>query len=144
MKSFRELATLAFVVLGSLTLMSSTALAQSGHGSFTLPHEVRWQNAVVPAGTYRFSLEPRGPSALLTLRNAGGGHQGFMILVNAVGSAKFSEGNRLVMVSSAGKSFVRALELPEFETTLHFTVSSLSAEKELALASDTSVPTHLR
>jgi len=28
------------------------------------------------------------------------------------------------MVSNAGKSFVRALELPEFETTLHFTLPS--------------------
>jgi hypothetical protein len=144
MKSFRNLATFAVIALGSLTLAPSAAFAQSGQGSFTLPHEVRWQDAVVPAGDYRFSLEPRGSSALLTLRNVSGGHESFLILVNSVGSAQFSDGNRLVMVSRAGKSFVHTLALPEFETVLHFAVPSESAEKELALASDTSVPTHLR
>jgi hypothetical protein len=143
MKSFRTLATLAIATLGSLSLMPRAAFAQSGQGSFTLPHEVRWQNVVVPAGNYRFSLEPRGPSALLTLRGDGG-HESFLILVSGVTSSKFSNDNRLVMISRAGKSFVRVLDLPEFETTLHFTVPSEGAEKELALASDTPVPTHLR
>jgi hypothetical protein len=78
---------------------------------------------------------------LLTLRS---GHEGFMIMVSAVGSSRFSDLSRLELVSRAGKSFVRTLDLPQFETVLHFSVPSESAEKELALASDTPVPTHLR
>jgi hypothetical protein len=144
MKSFRKLAALAVFAIGSLTALSSTASAQSGNGSFTLSHEVVWQNTVVPAGTYKFSLEPKGPAAMLTLRNISGGRGGFLILVTDVRSSKFADANRLVMVSRAGKSFVRTLDLPQFETILHFTVPSEGAEKELALASDTSVPTHLR
>jgi len=143
MKSFRKLAALAVFAVGSLTVLSSTASAQSGNGSFTLSHEVIWQNTVVPAGTYRFSLEPKGPAALLTLQNVSA-RAGFLIMVNDVGSSKFDDANRLVMVSRAGKSYVSTLDLPQFETVLHFTVPSEGAGKELALASDTSVPTHLR
>ncbi len=144
MKSLRKFASIAVLALVALSLAPSPASAQSAHGSFTLPHEVHWQNAVVPAGTYRFSLEPRGPSELLTLRNLSGNREGFIILVNHVGPSVPSDLDRLVLVSRAGKSFVRTLELPKFETTLHFTVPSETTKKELALASDTPVPTHLR
>jgi len=144
MKSLRKLAFTAVLTLSALSLMAGAASAQSARGSFTLSHEVHWQNAVVPAGTYNFSLESKGPSELLTLRNISGSRGGFMILVNDVASSRFSDLNRLVVVSRGDKSFVRTLELPEFETVLRFTVPSEGAEKELALASDTPVPTHLR
>lgn len=144
MKSLRKFAAIAVFTLGSLSLLPSTASAQSAAGSFTLSHEVHWQSAVVPAGTYRFSFEPKGASALLTLRNLNGGHESFLMLVNDVRSSRFSDESRLVMVSRAGKSFVSTLELPQFETILHFAVPSEGAEKELALASDIPVPTHLR
>src|SRR5882762_5254060 len=85
MKTFRKFASTAVLTLGALSLMPNLASAQSANGKFTLTHEVHWQNAVVPAGTYRFSLESRGPSGLLTLRNLGGAHEGFMILVNNIG-----------------------------------------------------------
>jgi hypothetical protein len=143
MTSLRKFASTAVLTLGALSLVSTVASAQSARGSFTLPHEVHWQNAVVPAGTYNFSLEPKGPSQLLTLRSLSG-RDGFMIMVNAIGSSRFSDLNRLEVVSRAGKSFVRTMDLPQFETVLHFSVPSESAGKELALASDTPVPTHLR
>lgn len=144
MKSLRKLASTAVLTLGTLSLLPGAASAQSAHGSFTLSHEVYWQNAIVPAGTYNFSLEAKGPSELLTLRNISGGREGFMILVHDVGSSRFSDANRLVMVSRGDKSFVRTLDLPQFETVLHFSVPAESPDKELALASDTPVPTHLR
>jgi len=144
MKSLRKLAFTAVLTLGALSLMRSPAAAQTANGSFTLSHDVHWQNAVVPAGTYKFSLEPKGPSGLLTLRNIGGGREGFMILVNNIGPSRASDLDRIVLVSRAGKSFVRTLELPNFEMTLQFTVPPESAEKELALAGDNSGPTPTR
>lgn len=143
MKSLRKFASTAVFTLGVLSVMTSSASAQSAAGSFTLSHEVHWQNAVVPAGTYKFSLESKGPSELLTLRGVGSTHEGFMILVSDVGQTPAADLDRLILVSRAGKSFVRTLELPKFETVLRFTVPPESAE-ELALASDTPVPTHLR
>lgn len=144
MKSFRKFAFTAVLTLGTLSLLPGAASAQTARGSFKLSHEVHWQNAVVPAGTYDFSLESKGPSDLLTLRNVSGSGASFMILVNDVVSSSYSDLNRLVVVSKGDKSFVRALELPEFETVLHFSVPAEGGEKELALASDTPVPTHLR
>jgi hypothetical protein len=144
MKSLRKFASTVVLTLGALSILPGAASAQSARGSFTLSHEVHWQNAVVPAGTYNFSLESKGPSELLTLRNISGSRGGFMILVNDVGSSRFSDLNRLVMVSRGDKSFVRTLDLPQFETVLHFSVPAESSDKELALASDTPVPTHLR
>jgi hypothetical protein len=144
MNSLRKFASTAVLTLGTLSLLPGAASAQSARGTFKLSHEVHWQNALVPAGTYNFSLEPKGPSDLLTLRNISGGRAAFMILVSDIGSSRFSNLNRLVMVSRGDKSFVRTLELPQFETVLHFSVPAESSEKELALASDTPVPTHLR
>jgi len=144
MKTFRKFASTAVLTLGALSLMPNLASAQSANGKFTLTHEVHWQNAVVPAGTYRFSLESRGPSGLLTLRTVDGEKGGFMFLVNDVASSRTSGIDQLVLVSRAGKSFVRTLELPKFETVLHFSVPTENADKEMALASDTPVPTHLR
>lgn len=143
MKSLRKLVSSAVLTLGVFGLLSTVASAQTAHGTFTLTHEVYWKNAVVPAGVYHFSLESKGPSELLTLHNLVGRRESFMILANDVAPSRSSDSNRLVMVSRAGKSFVRTLELPEFETVLHFPVPSAGAE-ELALASDTPVPTHLR
>ena len=144
MKTFRKFASTAVLCPLSSSFMSNLASAQSANGRFTLSHEVHWQNAVVPAGTYRFSLESRGPSELLTLRSVGGERGGFMFLVNDVASSQTSGIDQLVLVSRAGKSFVHTLELPKFETVLHFTVPTENVDKEMALASDTPVPTHLR
>jgi hypothetical protein len=144
MKSLRKFAAIAVFTLGSLVTITNTASAQSAAGSFILPHEVIWQNATVPAGTYKFSVEPRGPAALLTLHKVSGVHGSFLMLVQEVGSSTGSGDGRLVMISRAGKSFVRTLDLPEFATVLHFAVPAVGAENELALASDTPVPTRLR
>jgi hypothetical protein len=143
MTILRKFAITAVLSLGALSLTPSLASAQSPNGSFTLTHEVHWQNAVVPAGTYRFSLESRGPSELLLVRSVSG-QGGFMFLVSDVASPKASSVDQLVLVSRAGKSFVRTLELPRYETVLQFTVPADNTDKEMALASDSPVPTHLR
>src|SRR5258706_10427552 len=52
MKTIRKFASAAVLTLGGLSLMPSLASAESANGKFTLTHEVHWQNAVVPAGTY--------------------------------------------------------------------------------------------
>ena len=145
MNSFRKLASTAVLTLGALAVFPSLAAAQSAAGTFTLSHEVNWQRAVVPAGTYRFSLESRGgPSQLLTLRKLNGDYRSFIIVANDVSQSKASDLDQLVLVSRSGKSFVSSLELPEFETTLHFAVPPERTEKELALAGDNPVPTPTR
>ena len=120
-----------------LTLFSlNAAFGQSlGAGRFTLPHEVHWQNAVVPAGEYRFSFESKGPAQMLVLQKLDAPRNGFMILINDATATKMEGEDRLLLVSASGQSFVSAMELPQFETTLHFSVPKQAPEKQMAEAS---------
>jgi hypothetical protein len=141
MKSIRKFAYASLLALSSLTFMSALASAQDAHGSFTLTHNVRWQNAAVPAGEYKFSVELRGPSEMLMLRKVSGDALGFMILVNDADSiepatATSSDNGKLTLVSQSGSRYVSSMELPAIGMTLHFTVPAET--RELALASGAS------
>lgn len=133
--------TLALSLL-ALGLSSTVASAQTARGTFTLTHDVRWQNASVPAGEYQFSLESRGPSELMTLRQRDGAHASFMLLVGSASPSAGASLDRLVLVSRGGKSYVRTLELPYYGIALHFTVPAEGTE--LALAGEHTEPTRTR
>jgi hypothetical protein len=137
MKSIRKFAYAGLLALSSLAFMSPLVSAQDARGGFTLMHNVRWQNVAVPAGEYKFSVELRGPSEMLTLRKVSGEGAGFMILVNDVDSAAFPaaaalENGKLTLVSQSGKRYVSAMELPAIGKTLHFAVPAET--RELAMA----------
>ncbi|MGA8236054.1 MAG: hypothetical protein WB918_06000, partial [Candidatus Sulfotelmatobacter sp.] len=115
----------------------SLASAQDAAGTFTLTHEVRWQNAVVPAGKYRFTVAASGPAEMLTLRKVDGSAAGFMLLVTDSEDSQPSDDSRLVVVSRPTGSFVSSMQLPEFGLTLHFTVPSEPREVAQAVATST-------
>jgi hypothetical protein len=144
MKSLRNIAYTIVLSLAALSLAAGSAAAQSARGAFTLPHSVMWQTASVPAGEYEFSLDPKGPSQLMTLRQLDGSRVSFMLLVHNTAPALSGNIDRLVLVSREGKSFVQSLELPNYGLTLHFNVPSESTDKELALAGDHPEPTRSR
>jgi hypothetical protein len=124
MKSIHRFAYAAVLMLSALNLTPTLASAQDATGTFTLTHEVHWQNSIVPAGKYRFTLEPSGPSDLLTLSKLNGKAAGFMMLVSETEDSQPSDVSRLVVVSRPSGSFVSAMQLPEFGVTLHFAVPS--------------------
>jgi hypothetical protein len=140
MKSIRNFAYAAALTLSALNFAPSLASAQDAAGSFTLTHEVHWQNAVVPAGTYRFVIEPDGPAAMLTLRNLNGG-KSFMMLVVDTEDSKPKDTSELVMVPRPTGSFVSTLQLPEFGMTLHFAVPPETHVIARAVASTGTVQT---
>jgi hypothetical protein len=119
MKSIRKFAYAAVLTLSALTFAPSLASAQDEGGTFTLTHEVHWQNAVVPAGEYKFTLQAMGPSEMLRLRKISGAPASFMLLVNDT-DANSSETAGLVIDSKAGESYVSAMNLPQLQVTLHF------------------------
>jgi hypothetical protein len=139
MKSIRRFAYTAVLVLSALNFAPSLASAQDASGTFTLAHEVHWQNAVVPAGTYRFTMGANGPSQLLTLSKVSGSKAGFMLLVNDTDASQPKDASRLVVVSTPEGRFVSTMQLPEFGLTLHFNVPSETPEvaREVATASAT-------
>lgn len=121
---------MAALALSALAFTPRTASAQEMRGSFTLAHEVHWQNTVIPAGDYRFVMKSNSPASVLTLSKISGGQEGYMLLVNdASPSTTAASVSRLLLVSRLEGSFVSAMELPAYGTTLHFAVPTESAAK---------------
>ncbi|MGA9306311.1 MAG: hypothetical protein WBW31_12995 [Candidatus Sulfotelmatobacter sp.] len=137
MNSIRRFVYAAALVLSALNFTPGLASAQDSAGTFTLTHEVRWLNAVVPAGKYRFTVEARGPSEMLTLRKVDGRAAGFMLLATDTENSQPSDDNRIVIVSMTSGSFVSTMQLPESGLTLHFTVPSEPREVAQAVATST-------
>lgn len=122
MKGIRKYVYAAVLMLSALNFAPTLASAQDEGGNFTLPHEVHWQNAIVPAGDYRFTVEAVGPSELLKLRKVSGAPASFMLMVNDADVMTSSEGARLVIKSGAGVRYVSSMSLPEFQLSLHFAI----------------------
>ena len=142
MKSIHRFAYAAALVLSALTFAPSLASAQDAGGTFTLTHDVHWQNAIVPAGKYRFILGPNGASELLTLTKISGSGAGFMMLVTDVEASESSGLSRLVVVSRSSGSFVSTMQLPDFGVTLHFAVPPEA--REVAQSAATSAASTVR
>jgi hypothetical protein len=121
------------LALSSLSVLSSSASAQDiAYGRFSLAHDVHWQNAIVPAGEYRFSVEGDGPSSVLKLSKLDGRRAGFLLVAHDTDEAGAGPSRLMLENTNAGK-YVSAMQLPEFGVTLHFTVPA-AAEKQLARA----------
>ena len=131
MKSIRKFAYAAVLTLSGLNFAPSLAFAQDEGGTFKLPQKVHWQNAEVPAGDYRFSLQSMGPSGMLTLIKTTGKPASFMLFANETETLTSFKPARLVIQSKFGKSYVSAMDLPQFEVTLHFAAPANSV-KEVA------------
>ncbi|MGB7603516.1 MAG: hypothetical protein WBM24_24650 [Candidatus Sulfotelmatobacter sp.] len=128
MKSIRKLAYAAVLTISALNFAPSLASAQDEGGRFTLAHEVHWQNVVVPAGAYRFSLQSMGPSDMLTLTKTTGRPASFMLFAKVSEAAPNSKTGRLVILSKFGEPYVSAMDLPQFEVTLQFAAPANSGK----------------
>ena len=140
-KTIRRFAYAALLAATTLSVATSPASAQeNAHGTFTLTHDVRWQNATVPAGEYRFSLDPDGPSSMLVLAKLSGVRTGFLFMVHDTDETKVSSNiNRLVLESTPEGSYVSAMQLPEYGVTLNFAVPEKLAEKQMAKVGTTTL-----
>lgn len=132
MTSLKKFLYAGLLACTTLNFVPAIAAQSAAHGKFTLPHDVHWQKALVPAGEYSFSLDDNGPRGVLTLTKMSGPRTGFLLLVNDVGDAKTTDANRLVLESTTSGSYVSAMQLPEFGMTLHFQVPAQVAEKQKA------------
>jgi hypothetical protein len=137
MKSIQRFAYAAALTLSALNFAPSLASAQDAVGTFTLPHEVHWQSAVVPAGKYHFTMASNGPSEMLTLRKIDGRGAGYMMLVADTEVSKPSDVSELVVVPRSTGSFVSIMQLPEFGVTLHFAVPAELREVAQTVATST-------
>ncbi len=117
MKTIRKLNAVR-LTLGLLAglLCVGVASAQSPifKGKFTLPYQVQWGKAILPAGEYSFSLDPAAPSRLTLHRQ----NHAAVISVMFLMPRRISEGNAgkksvLLIEREGDRSTVRALRLAE-------------------------------
>lgn len=133
--SLRNFAFAAVMAAATFNLAPSQASAQEPvHGKFTLTHDVYWGKTKVPAGEYSFSYDRNAVSRVLNLSKLDGVRAGFMVLVPTTEEARASDASQLVLEATAERSYVSAMQLPEFGMTLRFDVPRV-AEKQIAKAS---------
>jgi len=116
-RSFDLVKTIAMAV-GILCLSAGLASAQSAmKGEFTLPSEIHWGRAVLPAGQYSFDLaSTRAPQMI---RVCGEGVN-VMLMAQATGDRPTPTDSALVLVRQGDNSFVRSLRLAPLGISLYY------------------------
>jgi hypothetical protein len=129
MRSIRKVAYAAVLGVSIFTIQPTLAAAEDARGVFTLSHEVHWQNSVLGAGDYAFSLKEAGRPTFLMIRGIHGTGTDAMLLVAEVETAKSTGTSKLILVPRGGQSFVSSMELPDYEMVLNFIVPPETASK---------------
>jgi len=134
MKTPRNFGYAALLAATIFNYAPSVASAEEpSRGRFKLAHEVRWENAVVPAGEYSFSYDPDSISPILTITKMDGTRASFMLMVPAKDESSPKDSNALVLASTPTGSYVSALKLAESGVTLYFWMPR-ATEKQIAKA----------
>ena len=135
MTSIRRFVYAAVLAVTTLNFALNLASAQEpARGHFTLTHEVRWQNARVPAGDYEFTYNIDSIAPVLSLTKTSGTRASFMFLVPVTDESKPADTSMLLLESTPAGSYVSAMQLPEFGMSLHFVVPAHAAERQIAKA----------
>jgi hypothetical protein len=123
----------AIAALGLFALCASASPASGqnvAQGSFTLPHEVRWQNATLPAGDYIFTLASAGRPNKMVVTGPNGS---VFELSKANSGGVAGRPSCLTLERRGGTSFVRELYLADLGMGLRYDVPEIpSDERQLA------------
>lgn len=130
MKSLRNhMLVIASFALAAVCASAIPAAAQDVcKGSFTLPHEVRWQNSTLPAGDYTFEMKSLGVPSLITVK----GPDGYHFISALVADEKASEQSMLIIENRGNSSAVRELRLAPIGRSLRYAVPKAPKEVEVA------------
>lgn len=125
---------IAALALAALCASAVPASAQAvAAGSFTLPHEVRWQSWTFPAGDYTFRMDSVAKGRI-TLHGPNG-----YSLVSALVANNSDRGEQSVLTVEHrdGRDFVRELYLASIGLRLQYQVPKAPKEELLAQGSAT-------
>ena len=123
----------AIITLGLIAICASarSASAQNAYqGKFTLPNDVRWANATLPAGDYTFSLSSTTMSGRVFLQGPNGGA---FILTSATDQRNEGDSSKLTIERRGGISFVRSMYLADLGVELTYRAPGLP-KKDVELA----------
>ena len=120
------------LVVGILIATCAFAAAASAQpsfaGKFTLPYEVHWGQAVLPAGNYSIRMGPAGPAKI----SATDGTRSIFTNIPVVADSEKGS-THLTITSSGNERTVRSLNMPELGKMVIFAPLT-KAEREAAKA----------
>ena len=124
---------LSMAAIGFLSacVSANPASAQNKvEGSFTLSHEIRWQNANLPAGDYTFSLQSTERTKPMIVTGPNGSIFEF---ASVISESKANGRSVLILEPRGDTSFVRELDLGEAGLQIRYNVPKIPRnDKELA------------
>ena len=120
-----KLAVAAAIAIG---VSASSASAQSLKATFTLPYEVRWGKAVLPAGPYTITFDSLSAPAIIRTRNGG---DGVLVMPVTTGQAMDDQPSGLIVTATEKEHVVRYLNLREANISLGYHLFTKS-ERNLA------------
>ena len=134
----RTLLLLGAALCGSTGLASAQSLVK---GEFTLPLEVRWGQAVLPAGHYSFDLQDLVTTQVMRVRG-----EGTNMMVIAQGQSDLPSSttdSALVLAQNGDTTVVRQLRLAPLGITLHYAAHK-GAPQSVAMANGSTQPVPVR
>jgi hypothetical protein len=123
--------TIAAVGLFSVVASAlPTSAREAAKGHFTLPYEVRWQGATLPAGDYTFSFASLAPQTPMVLS----GPNGTIFELGYINTSEpSSRTSVLILERHKGVYVVREADLASLGMDIHYDVPKhLREDKELA------------
>jgi hypothetical protein len=126
MKTVKMLTILTLAMCAS----AAAANAQSVTGKFTLPYEVHWGTAILPAGEYTITMDSIDSATLV--HSATNSQSFFTRMPTMDNSTKHPMG--LVITSFQGERRVRSLNLPQYGRSLIYEPVTKAEREQLAKA----------
>jgi hypothetical protein len=129
--NFTRIVAIATLGLIAICATASSASAQNAfQGKFTLPNDVRWANASLPAGDYTFSLSSATMSGHVFLQGPNGGA---FILTSVTDKRDEGDSSKLTIERRGGISFVRSMYLADLGVELTYPAPK-TPKKDVELA----------
>jgi hypothetical protein len=132
MKSLVRIFAAAAIAAIAICASATPAAAQNAfQGSFTLPSDVRWQGAMLPAGDYTFTMKSAAVPAQIIVKGSNG-NAAFVVTV-ATNTRVTGQGSCLVIEDRGGNGFVSELYLADIGLHLRYGVPKIpKSERQLA------------
>lgn len=121
--NFTRILAIATLGLMAICASASSACAQDVFkGKFTLPEDVQWGSASLPAGDYTFSLKSASLPAQIVLQGPNGGA---FILTPSTDKRDEGDSSNLTIERRGGTRFVRTLYLADLGLELRYSAPSI-------------------
>jgi hypothetical protein len=129
-KCTRIIAIATFGLIAICASASSASAQNAFQGKFTLPNDVRWAYASLPAGDYTFSLSSTSVPGQVILQGPNGVA---FILTSVIDKRNEGGSSKLIIEHRGGISFVRSMYLADLGVELTYRAPK-TPKKDVELA----------